>query len=278
MLKRDLPADIQRIVRCALSEDLGSGDLSAALLREGAISSAIVISREPAVLCGAAWFDEVFRQLDENVAINWRYGDGDEIRCGQTVCSLSGQTKAILSGERTALNFIQTLSGTATTTRGYAELIKGASVQLLDTRKTIPGLRSAQKYAVLCGGGRNHRMGLYDAILLKDNHIKAAGSVTAAIGKARSLHRRIEIEVSDLNELQEAIVARADIILLDNFTLEQIRQAVAMNNGAVELEVSGNVDRQSISDIADTGVDFISLGLLTKNVKAIDFSLSIIEP
>ena len=278
MITSALPADIASTVRRALNEDLGTGDLTARLLPEGATSDAIVFCRENAILCGVPWFSEVFRQLDKDVSINWRCADGDDVKPGQTVCTLSGSTRSLLSGERTALNFLQLLSGTATTTREYATVIAHTTTRLLDTRKTLPGLRSAQKYAVLCGGGTNHRMGLYDAILLKENHIRASGSITAALELARTTHRYMEIEVENVSELEQALDAGADAVLLDNFTLDQIRQAVQLNNGRARLEVSGGVEKSSLADLAATGVDCISIGALTKDVRAIDFSMLLSEP
>ena len=278
MITSALPADIASTVRRALNEDLGTGDLTARLLPEGATSEAIVLCRESAILCGAPWFSEVFRQLDRNVNINWRCADGDAVKPGQTVCTLSGSTRSLLSGERAALNFLQLLSGTATTTREYATVIAHTTTRLLDTRKTLPGLRSAQKYAVLCGGGTNHRMGLYDAILIKENHIRASGSIPAALEQARTTHRHIEIEVENLRQLEQALDAGADAVLLDNFTLDQIRQAVQLNNGRARLEVSGGVEKSYLADLAAAGVDLISVGALTKDVRAIDFSMLLSEP
>lgn len=278
MITSALPADIASTVRRALNEDLGTGDLTARLLPEGAISDAIVLCRESAILCGVPWFSEVFRQLDKDVSINWRCADGDDVEPGQTVCTLSGSTRSLLSGERTALNFLQLLSGTATTTREYATVIAHTTTRLLDTRKTLPGLRSAQKYAVLCGGGTNHRMGLYDAILLKENHIRASGSITAALELARTTHRYMEIEVENMRELEQALDAGANAVLLDNFTLDRIRQAVQLNNGRARLEVSGGVEKSNLAGLAATGVDCISVGALTKDVRAIDFSMLLSEP
>lgn len=278
MITSALPADIASTVRRALNEDLGTGDLTARLLPEDATSEAVVLCRESAILCGVPWFSEVFRQLDVNVSINWRCADGDAVKPGQTVCTLSGSTRSLLSGERTALNFLQLLSGTATITREYASVIARTTTRLLDTRKTLPGLRSAQKYAVLCGGGTNHRMGLYDAILIKENHIRATGSISAALEQARTTHRHIEIEVENMRELEQALDAGADAVLLDNFTLDQIRQAVQLNNGRARLEVSGGVEKSNLADLAATGVDCISVGALTKDVRAIDFSMLLSEP
>ena len=278
MITSALPADIASTVRRALNEDLGTGDLTARLLPQDMTSEAAVLCRERAILCGVPWFSEVFRQLDDTIVIDWHCGDGAAVEPGQTVCTLAGPTRSLLSGERTALNFLQLLSGTATTTREHAAAVAHTTTQLLDTRKTLPGLRSAQKYAVLCGGGTNHRMGLYDAILIKENHIRASGSVTAALERAKTTHRYIEIEVENARQLEQALDAGADAVLLDNFTLEQIRQAVRINNGRARLEVSGGVEQGTLADLAATGVDCISVGALTKDVRAIDFSMLLSEP
>lgn len=278
MTTRVLPADIASTVRRALNEDLGTGDLTAKLVPQGAASAATVLCRDSAILCGVAWFSEVFRQLDGDVGINWRCEDGDAVKPGQTVCTLSGSTRSLLSGERTALNFLQLLSGTATTTGEYVAAIAHTATRLLDTRKTLPGLRSAQKYAVLCGGGTNHRMGLYDAMLIKENHIRASGSITGALEQAKTTHRYMEIEVENEQELEEALAAGADAVLLDNFTLDQVRRAVQLNDGRARLEVSGGVDFADLAALAATGVDFISVGALTKNVRAIDFSMLLSDP
>ena len=278
MTTRVLPADIASTVRRALNEDLGTGDLTAKLVPQGAASAAAVLCRDSAILCGVAWFSEVFRQLDEGVSISWRCEDGDAVKPGQTVCTLSGSTRSLLSGERTALNFLQLLSGTATTTREHVTAIAHTATRLLDTRKTLPGLRSAQKYAVLCGGGTNHRMGLYDAMLIKENHIRASGSITGALEQAKTTHRYMEIEVENEQELEEALTAGADAVLLDNFTLDQVRRAVQLNDGRARLEVSGGVDFADLAALAATGVDFISVGALTKNVRAIDFSMLLSDP
>ena len=278
MTTRVLPADIASTVRRALNEDLGTGDLTAKLVPQGAASAAAVLCRDSAILCGVAWFSEVFRQLDGDVGISWRCADGDAVKPGQTVCTLSGSTRSLLSGERTALNFLQLLSGTATTTREYVTAIAHTETRLLDTRKTLPGLRSAQKYAVLCGGGTNHRMGLYDAMLIKENHIRASGSITGALEQAKTTHRYMEIEVENEQELEEALTAGADAVLLDNFTLDQVRRAVQLNDGRARLEVSGGVDFADLAALAATGVDFISVGALTKNVRAIDFSMLLSDP
>jgi len=268
-----LPPDIASTVRRALSEDVGPGDLTAELLPADLRSTARVLCREPAVLCGTAWFDAVFHQLDAGVEIKWHGRDGDEIGADAVVCRLAGVTRTLLTGERTALNFLQLLSGTATTTRSMAALLDGTNAQLLDTRKTIPGLRTAQKYAVACGGGANHRMGLYDAVLIKENHIRAAGGVTAAVRLAAKRGRPVEVEVTSLREFDEAFAAGARHMLLDNFDLGGVRAIVAHNAGRARLEISGGVTADSVRDLAQTGVDFISMGALTKHVRAIDFSL-----
>jgi nicotinate-nucleotide pyrophosphorylase (carboxylating) len=267
----------------ALREDVGSGDVTANLISAAQIARAQVLCREPAVLCGAAWFDETFRQIDAAVQVSWHYPEGASVAAYSVLCALAGPTRALLTGERTALNFLQLLSGTATLTRRYVDAISGTSCQILYTRKTIPGLRTAQKYAVHCGGASNHRMGLYDLLLIKENHIAAAGSIGAAVSGARALapQLRIEVEVENLQQLREALQARADIILLDNFNLEQLRAAVAINRAderPVLLESSGGVTLQAVGAVAETGVDFISVGALTKHVAAIDLSMRIVTP
>ncbi len=263
-------------MRRALDEDIGSGDLTAALIPESAVAEALVISREAAILCGTVWFDAVFHELSRAVEIAWRVRDGEYTTAGQTVCTLRGPARALLTGERTALNFLQTLSGTATVARRYADAVQGTGAKVLDTRKTLPGLRYAQKYAVRCGGCHNHRMGLYDGVLIKENHIRAAGSITAALRAAQDLAADVdvvEIEVTMIEELREALEAGANRILLDNFTLDNLRRAVAENHGRAKLEASGGVSLENIRLIAETGVDFISVGDLTKNVQAVDLSL-----
>nr|WP_083250897.1 carboxylating nicotinate-nucleotide diphosphorylase [Acidihalobacter aeolianus] len=234
-----------------------------------------VITRENAVLCGTAWFEAVFRRLSPNIAIEWQVADGDEVGENQLLCRLSGPARALLSGERTALNFLQTLSGTATATRHYVRLLAGTDTQLLDTRKTLPGLRAAQKYAVACGGGRNHRIGLYDAILIKENHIAAAGSIAAAVGAARAMAPgvQVEVETEHLGELDQALAAGADIVMLDDYSLEDMRTAVARTRGRARLEVSGGVDETQLRRIAETGVDYVSVGALTKHLRATDLSM-----
>ena len=266
---------IARQVRTALEEDLGPGDLTAQLIPTETLAEASLITREEAVICGRPWFDEVFAQLDSGVVVAWELAEGDRVTPGQVLCRLSGRARAILSGERTALNYLQTLSGTASLARRYAEAVAGTGARVLDTRKTLPGLRLPQKYAVRCGGGHNHRIGLFDAILIKENHIAAAGSITAALEAARSAAPGvdIEVEVENLEELREALAAGAKHILLDNFTLDGLREAVGLSAGAARLEASGGVNPSNIREIALTGVNDISVGGLTKDVRAIDLSM-----
>ncbi|MBN8895169.1 MAG: carboxylating nicotinate-nucleotide diphosphorylase [Rhodanobacter sp.] len=266
-----IAADVER----ALTEDLGQGDATAALLPADARAQARLTCRDAAVIAGSAWFDACFRRLDPSVQIDWRVSDGDQVAPGTLLCSLSGHARSLVTAERTALNFLQLLSATATTTARHVAAVAGTAVRVLDTRKTVPGLRVAQKYAVRCGGGHNQRMGLYDAILVKENHIIAAGGIAAAVSAARRLHPDLplEVEVENLDELEQALHAGVDRIMLDNFELEQMREAVARTAGRVPLEISGNVDLQTIGDFARTGVDFISVGALTKHVHAIDLSL-----
>ena len=273
----ELPADISSAVRRALSEDIGTGDLSAELLPPNQTSNAEVLCRESAVLCGVAWFDEVFRQIDPAVEVTWKFRDGSALEPGAIVCNLGGHTRALLTGERSALNFLQLLSGTATATRACAQLLAGTRAVLLDTRKTVPGLRSAQKYAVVCGGGVNHRMGLYDAILIKENHIHAADGVAQAVQKALALQRPVQVEVETLAQLEEAIHAGAQRVLLDNFPLPKLKEAVNLARGRVKLEASGGIGPHNLRAVAESGVDYISMGSLTKDVKAVDFSMRIVE-
>ena len=262
-------------VALALAEDVGSGDLTAALIPEHAQAEATVVSREVAILCGTTWFDAVFRQLDPGIAIDWRAADGDRVESEQLLCTLRGPARPLLTGERTALNFLQLLSGTATLARRYADAVSGTKAVILDTRKTLPGLRLAQKYAVRCGGCRNHRIGLFDAVLIKVNHIMAAGSIGNAIATARRLHPgvTVEVEVENRAELEEALAARPDIVMLDNFDLAAMAEAVRIVDGRVKLEASGNVNFDTVRGIAETGVDYISIGGLTKDVRAIDLSM-----
>lgn len=259
-----------------LKEDIGSGDITANIIPETVQAEAVVITREAMVLCGQAWFDAVFRYLSADVSILWLVHESEVVSAGTTLCKLSGSARALLTGERTALNLLQTLSATATIARQYADAVAGTGCKVLDTRKTIPGLRKAQKYAVACGGCHNHRMGLYDGVLIKENHIIATGSIANAVQMARQQSAvPVEVEVESLQEFQEAIAARPDRIMLDNFTLDDMRAAVAMNHNAIELEASGNINLENIRPIAETGVDYISIGALTKNIKAIDLSMRI---
>ena len=275
MLLEVLEAHIDEDVRRALEEDVGQGDITAQLVPADGVWKASVYSRDHAILCGRNWFDTVFRHLDENVDVRWYAADGDEIAPHQVVCTLKGPAQSLLTGERSALNFLQTLSGTATLAHRYAEQVKGLGTRILDTRKTIPGLRRAQKYAVRAGGCHNHRMGLYDAFLIKENHIMAAGSITDAIRNARALDSElpIEVEVETLDELQQALQAGTDRAMLDNFSLEDIRKAVTLTSGQAELEASGGITLDKLREYAETGVDYISIGALTKDVKAIDLSM-----
>ena len=271
-----LPDDLAETVRRALAEDIGSGDRTAALIPAAKTGRAHVLTREDAVLCGTAWFDEVFRQLDGRVRIVWEARDGETVRTNQVLCRLDGSARAILTGERTALNFLQTLSATASAARRYVDAVRGTSAAILDTRKTLPGLRRAQKYAVRCGGAHNHRIGLYDGILIKENHIAAAGSIAAAVRAAKADAPAgvfVEVEVETLAQLREALEAGAERVLLDNFSLEDIRAAVATARGRAKLEVSGGVTLDNIRPLAETGVDYISIGALTKHVRALDLSL-----
>ena len=259
----------------ALAEDVGGGDLTAALVPASRQAEGHVVAREAAVLCGSAWFDEVFRQLDRAVGVRWYCEDGQAVASGDVVCQLQGPSRAVLTGERTALNFLQFLSGTATTARRYADALAGTGVRVLDTRKTVPGLRAAQKYAVRAGGADNHRFGLFDAYLIKENHIAACGGLTPAVevARLRAAGTPITVEIEDLAQLDEAIAAGADVVMLDNFDADGIRQAVEQAAGRVALEVSGGVDLDAVRGLAATGVDRISVGALTKHVHALDLSL-----
>lgn len=272
-----LPADLSRQVAVALAEDLGPGDVSANLIPAERSTRAHVLCREAAVVCGAPWFDEVFRQLDGRVSVRWHHADGTGVLPDTVLCELTGPARALLTGERTALNFLQLLSATATATQRFVQQIAGTNCQILDTRKTIPGQRTAQKYAVRCGGGANHRMGLFDMVLIKENHIAAAGSIAAAVQAARALGgARIEVESESLAELREALEARADIVMLDDFELPDMRAAVALNRShrhPALLEASGGVTLDSVRAVAETGVDYISIGSLTKHVRAVDLSM-----
>ena len=265
-------------VKAALIEDIGAGDITAQLIPATQQTTATVITREDCIFCGRDWVNEVFRQLDPSVTIKWFVDDGQAVTANTILFSLSGTARSLLTGERTALNFVQTLSGTATTSNDYAQLVAHTSVKLLDTRKTLPGLRDAQKYAVACGGCHNHRIGLYDAFLIKENHIAASGGIANAVATARSIApgKPVEVEVENMEELDQALMADADIIMLDNFTLEDMYAAVAINKRKAKLEASGNVTEQTLAAIAATGVDYISLGALTKHCRAVDLSMRII--
>jgi len=271
----NLPNNIAVQVKHALAEDIGTGDITADLIPLANQSTATVICRQNAILSGIEWFNEIFRQIDMQVEITWNFEDAEEVEANQVICSLSGSSRSLLSGERAALNFLQTLSATATQTRQFVDKIKGTNTRILDTRKTIPNLREAQKYAVLCGGGQNHRIGLYDMILIKENHIMAAGSITSAVEQAKKLHPsiRVEVETENIKEFREASNAGADVIMLDNFDLKTMRDAVLENNGTIDLEASGGVNLETVRGIAETGVDFISVGQITKDINAIDLSM-----
>jgi nicotinate-nucleotide pyrophosphorylase (carboxylating) len=259
-----------------LAEDMGDGDLTANIIPVSTQAVANVITRENCVLCGQAWFEAVFRQLSPEVTIEWLCGEGSSVTAGTLLCKIQGPARALLSGERTALNLLQTLSATATSARRYADAVAGTGCKVLDTRKTIPGLRLAQKYAVKCGGCFNHRIGLFDAILIKENHIIAAGSIAAAVKTARHMgHALIEVEVENLDEFQQAQAAKPDRIMLDNFSLADTLTAVRQNSRQLELEASGNITLENIRAIAETGVDYISIGALTKNLIAVDLSMRI---
>ena len=262
-------------VSTALAEDVGDGDLTAALLDQEKQATAVVIAREEGILCGTAWFDEVFRQVDQLTRIDWLKRDGERLAPNDRLCKIHGAARSLLTAERTALNFLQTLSGTATLVNRYVQAVSGTGVRILDTRKTLPGLRLAQKYAVLCGGGDNHRIGLYDAVLIKENHVRAAGSITRVLQQAygRFPDVDIEIEVESPVELIEALEAGARRVLLDNFSTEDLGKAVSLNRGRARLEVSGNVTLENLRGLAETGIDDISIGALTKHLEAFDFSM-----
>tara|TARA_R110001592_G_scaffold363352_2_gene684922 strand:- start:196830 stop:197675 length:846 start_codon:yes stop_codon:yes gene_type:complete len=272
--------DIKTSVTQALAEDIRDGDITAMLIPEGNRAMAKVITREQAIVCGRPWVDEVFRQLDPSVQIEWLVQEGDEVQPEQTLFKLEGLARSLLTGERAALNFLQTLSGTATIAHQYAKLVEGTDIKILDTRKTIPGLRLAQKYAVTVGGCHNHRIGLYDAFLIKENHIAACGGINKAIKKAREIapDKPVEVEVENFTELQEALDAGADIVMLDNFDPEMIKQAVTINKGQVKLEVSGNLEAANIASKAINGIDYLSSGSLTKHCHAVDFSMRLEHP
>lgn len=276
-----LAADREQMVTRALEEDLnglsGDLDITAQLIPAEQQSYGRIITREDAVICGVEWVNEVFKQLGSEVTLQWHVADGDHVSADSLLCELRGPARAMLTGERTALNFLQTLSGVATTTAHYVALLAGSNTKLLDTRKTIPGLRTALKYAVVCGGGSNHRIGLYDAYLIKENHIMACGSIAAAVSAARTLHadKPVEVEVETLDEYQEALAAGADVIMLDNFSYDDIHTAVKLRSKNVRLEVSGNITLEHLEKLVTTGIDYISSGALTKHIQAIDLSLRI---
>ena len=272
-----LPEDITETVRRALAEDLGGGDITAALISEHKHAQGYIVSKDTGHICGIPWALEVFRQLNNDVCLDWRVQEGDPIEPGQKLCDLRGPAKALMSGERTALNFLQTLSATTTQTANFAKLIQHTSATLLDTRKTLPGLRTAQKYAVAVGGGKNHRMGLFDAYLIKENHIVSCGGIAAAIAKARAISpgKTVQIEVQNLDEMEAALSAHADVIMLDNFSIDELEQAVSQNQSRAKLEASGGIEDCQLVRIAETGVDYISVGALTKHCRALDLSLLI---
>lgn len=265
-------------VRAALAEDVGSGDITAALIDTDAIATARVITRDAGVMCGQAWVDAVFAELDSQVKVDWQCHDGQSVEPDQLLFTVSGPARSLLTGERAALNFLQLLSGTASICRRYADLVAGTNAKLLDTRKTIPGLRRAQKYAVRCGGCHNHRIGLFDAFLIKENHIAACGGIAAAINAARDYApgKPVEVEVESLAELEQALAAQSDRVMLDNFSLDDMARAVELAGGKVELEASGNVTDRTLLPIAQTGVDYISIGALTKDCKAMDLSMRLL--
>jgi nicotinate-nucleotide pyrophosphorylase (carboxylating) len=271
------PNVVRRDVQRALDEDIGSGDATADLLPAEAVATARVITREDAVIAGSAWFDACFDLLDPSVRVKWECRDGDRVAANDLLCALKGPARALVSGERCALNFLQALSGTATETAKYVDAVRGTRATILDTRKTLPGLRIAQKYAVRCGGGSNHRIGLFDAMLIKENHIAASGSLAGAVRAARERHPDLllEVEVENFDELREALAAGADRVMLDEFSIDDIRRAVAEVDGKTRIEVSGGVNLESLPALAATGVDFISIGALTKHVRAIDLSMRI---
>ena len=271
----DLTAEIESNVRRALLEDVGSGDITAQLIPAERLAKATIITREDCVIAGTAWVDAVFRQLDPRVAVHWQVADGERATANQPLFHLEGPARSLLSGERSALNFLQMLSGVATRARFLADLVEGTQVRLLDTRKTLPGLRLAQKYAVTCGGCDNHRIGLYDAFLIKENHIAACGGIAQAIAEAHRIApgKPVEIEVENLAELRQALDAGADIIMLDELSLDDMRTAVALTAGRAKLEASGGITEATLRTIAETGVDYISIGTLTKDVKALDLSM-----
>lgn len=276
-MSTETPSDINELVQFCLAEDIGSGDITAELIPPGKTLSAKIISKDSGILCGIPWVEEVFRQVDASVKLDWLITEGSDLTHGAVIVRISGPARGILTAERTALNFLQTLSATATISKNFAAIVSHTNVQILDTRKTLPGLRSAQKYAVAVGGCSNHRMGLYDAFLIKENHIAACGGIERAIDKARTLYPKkpIEVEVRTLSELEEAVSARADTVMLDNFSLEDIATAIELTGNRSMLEASGGIEQDGLATIAESGVDYISIGALTKNCQALDLSLLI---
>lgn len=272
-----LAEDITKTVQMALAEDIGSGDITAQLIAENEQADARVITREDCIFCGKAWVEEIFKQLDPNVEIHWHIEDGQAAKANSLLFTLKGSARSLLTGERAALNFVQTLSGTATVSHQYAQRVAHTRVKLLDTRKTIPGLRTAQKYAVACGGCHNHRIGLYDAFLIKENHIAASGGISEAVARAHQIApgKPVEVEVETFEELEQALAAKADIIMLDNFSIDDMKKAVAITAKRAKLEASGNINEATLIPTAETGVDFISIGGLTKHCRAVDLSMRI---
>ncbi len=272
--------DFDNIINLALKEDVGKKDLTASLIPSATIAEAEIVARQKAVICGSAFVDAVFAKVDPKIKIAWKIKDGDEVYAKTVLCKLTGPARSLLTGERTALNFLQTLSSTATLTKKLVTKLKSTKTKLLDTRKTLPGLRLAQKYAVKCGGGNNHRFGLYDALLIKENHIAACGSITNAVTNAKKLypHKSIEIEVRNLHELREALTTPVNIIMLDNFPLKNICKAVKINDGKIKLEISGGVNAKNIRPLAKTGVDYISVGAITKTVIPVELSMLFYAP
>ncbi len=278
-ISKDLQPEIDRSVKQALAEDVGSGDATALLVPADALAHGRILTREDCVLCGAAWLEAVFRQLDGRIEIEWHASDGEKVPAGTVVCDLRGPARPLLTGERTALNFLQTLSAVATKTNTYVQAVAGTRAEILDTRKTIPGLRLALKYAVKTGGGVNHRIGLYDGVLIKENHIAAAGSISGVLARAREIHSAIpiQIEVETIEQLEQAIASGAELVLLDNFTAEQMVAAVGISAGRAKLEASGGITLKNVREIAETGVDRISIGDLTKDITAIDLSMRFVS-
>lgn len=273
-----LNEDITKTVQMALAEDIGTGDITAQLIAPNEQAEARVITREDCIFCGKAWVEEIFKQLDPNVEIHWHIEDGQAAKANSLLFTLKGSARSLLTGERAALNFVQTLSGTATTSHQYAQQVAHTQVKLLDTRKTIPGLRTAQKYAVACGGCHNHRIGLYDAFLIKENHIAASGGISKAVAHAHQIApgKSVEVEVETFEELEQALAAKADIIMLDNFSIDDMKKAVAITAKRAKLEASGNINETTLIPTAETGVDFISIGGLTKHCRAVDLSMRMV--